>query len=46
MLRPLVRRHVASVIVVFLLLGGTAFAVSETAGRKPTKYYACVTERF
>ena len=49
MLRPvasLFRRHVASVIVVFLLLGGTAFAVSGTAGRKPTKYYACVTQQF
>ena len=42
----LLRRHVASVIVVFLLLGGTAFAVSGTAGRKQTKYYACVTHEF
>jgi hypothetical protein len=49
MLRSVVslsRRHVASVAVVFLLLGGTAFAVSGTAGRKPAKYYACVTQQF
>jgi hypothetical protein len=49
MLRLLVfltRRHMASVIVVFLLLGGTAFAVSGTGGKKPKRYYACVTQQF
>ena len=40
MLRSVVslfRRHVAAVTVVFLLLGGTAFAVGGTASRKPAK---------
>jgi len=49
MLRPLVsltRRHMATVIVAFLLLGGTAFAVSGPGGKKPKKYYACVTQQF
>ena len=40
------RRHVASVVVLSLLLAGTAFAVSRPSAKKPTTYYACVTQEF
>jgi len=45
------RRHVVVAAVVFVTLGGTAFAMADgslggRAAKKSKTYYACVTERF
>src|SRR5690349_7824244 len=39
------RRHIALVVVAFIALGGTAYAVSGSAGSSTKTYYACVTKQ-